>query len=106
MTGVAGSGSRTANALDAGLVARIESARGSALEAQAGIEDVFRSSAAVCCDDASLPTNSTGLRVALAGELALWDELALFAQAELRTGAHVMEIGWLPMAAAGVRYRF
>ncbi len=99
-------GSRTANALDAGVVARIESARGSALEAQAGIEDVFRSSPAVCCDDAPLPTNSTGLRASVTGELALWDELGAFAQAELRTGAHVMEIGWLPTAAAGIRYRF
>jgi hypothetical protein len=99
-------GSRTADALDAGLVARIESARGSAVEAQAGIEGVFRSSPAVCCDDAALPTRSAGVRLSLTGELALWGELALFAQGELRTGAHVLEIGWLPTAAAGVRYRF
>ncbi|MFL5307933.1 MAG: hypothetical protein ACJ8F1_22135 [Polyangia bacterium] len=99
-------GSRTADALDAGLVARIESARGSAVEGQAGVEGVFRSSPAVCCDDAALPTRSAGVRLSLTGELAVSGELALFAQGELRTGAHVMEIRWLPTAAAGVRYRF
>jgi hypothetical protein len=99
-------GSRTANAVDASLVGRIESVRGSAFEAQAGVEDVFRSSPAICCDDAALPTNSVGLRLSVTGELAVWDQLALFAQGELRTGAHVMEIGWLPTAGAGVRYRF
>ncbi len=46
------------------------------------------------------------MRLSVVGELALWGELALFAQGELRTGAHVMEIRWLPTAAAGVRYRF
>ncbi|HVY36455.1 MAG TPA: hypothetical protein VHM31_00925 [Polyangia bacterium] len=99
-------GSRTAHAFDAGLVARIESARGSAVEAQAGVEEVFRSSAAICCDNAALPRTSTGVRVSLLGEVAVWNQLALYAQGELRTGAHIMEIGVLPMAVLGVRYRF
>jgi hypothetical protein len=99
-------GSRTAHAFDVGLVGRLESLRGSALEAQVGVEEVYRSAAAVCCDDAALPRFTTGLRASLVGELAIWDELALFAQAELRTGAHVMESYWLPVAAIGARYRF
>lgn len=99
-------GSRTTHAVDGGLVARIESERGSAVEAQAGVEEVFRSSAVICCDNAALPRTSTGVRLSLVGELAVWNQLALYAQAELRTGAHLMEIGVLPMAALGVRYRF
>lgn len=99
-------GSRAADALDGSLVGRLESARGSAVEAQVGVEGVFRSSAAICCDNAALPTRSAGLRLAVVGELAVSDAVAIFAQGELRTGAHVMEIDWLPTTAAGVRYRF
>jgi hypothetical protein len=99
-------GSRTAHSFDVGLVGRIESLRGSALEAQMGVEKVYRPSAAACCDDAALPRFTTGLRASLLGELAIWDQLALFAYAELRTGAHVMESYWLPIAAIGARYRF
>ncbi len=100
------SGSRSAQAFDAGLVARAQTARGSAVEAQIGAEEVFRASAAVCCDDAPLATRSLGLRASLLGELALSNELALFARAGVRTADHVLELKWLPTASVGVRYRF
>jgi len=99
-------GSRLSQAVDGSLVGRLESVRGHAIEAQVGVEGVFRAAPAGGSDDALLPTESIGLRVALTGEVALWRELALFAHAELRTGAHVTEIRWLPLAALGLRYRF
>ncbi len=99
------SGSRSAHALDAGLIARVESPRGSAIEAQVGAEQVFRSTAAICCDDGALATHSTGFRAGLLGELALSDSLALFARAGLRTADHVLEIRCLPTLSLGVRYR-
>jgi len=99
-------GARLAQAVDGSLVGRLESVRGHAIEAQAGVEGVFRAAPAGGADDALLPTESIGLRVALTGEVAVWRELALFAHAELRTGAHVTGIRWLPVAALGLRYRF
>lgn len=99
-------GARLSQAVDGGLVGRLESMRGDVIEAQVGVEGVSRSAPAGGSDDALLPTESIGLRVALTGEVALWRELALFAHAELRTGAHLTEIRWLPLAALGLRYRF
>jgi hypothetical protein len=99
------SGSRLAHALDAGLVSHLESARGSTLEGQFGVEAVLRGEATVCCDDAALPTSSFGVRLALRGELALSDAWALIAQAGLRTADQVLEIKVLPTFALGVRVR-
>lgn len=99
-------GSRSAHAVDVGLVARAETARGSAVEWQMGAEEVFRATAAVCCDHAALATRSLGLRASVLGELALSDATALFARAGLRTADHVLEIKWMPTASVGVRYRF
>jgi hypothetical protein len=99
-------GSRIANTPDVGLVARVESARGSAVEVQLGGEAVFREARAICCDDAALRTRTFGVRVALEGELALSPAWALVGQAGVRTGDHVLEIRILPTASAGVRYRF
>ncbi len=99
------SGSRLAHALDAGLVGHLESAGGSTVEGQFGVEAVLRAEATVCCDDAALPTSSFGVRIALRGELALSDAWALVAQAGLRTADQVLEIKVLPTFAAGVRVR-
>jgi hypothetical protein len=100
------SGSRFAQAPDAGVVGHLESAGGSTLEGQLGVEGVFREEATLCCDDAALPTSSFGVRLALRGELALSDAWALVAQAGLRTADHLLEINFLPTFAVGVRVRF
>jgi len=99
------SGSRFAHAPDAGVVGHLESARGSTLEGQLGVEAVLREQAIICCDDAALPTSSVGVRIALRGELALSDAWALIAQAGLRTADHLLEINVLPTLAVGVRVR-
>ena len=99
------SGSRFAHAPDVGLVGHLESARGSSLEGQFGVEAVLREEAVICCDNAALPTSSLGVRIGLRGELALTDRWALTAQAGLRTADHLLEIDILPTLAAGVRVR-
>jgi len=99
------SGSHFAHAPDVGLVGHLESARGSSLEGQFGVEAVLREEAVICCDNAALPTSSFGVRIGLRGELALTDRWALTAQAGLRTADHLLEIDILPTLAAGVRVR-
>ena len=84
----------------------LESARGSTLEGQFGIEAVLREEEVICCDDAALRTSSFGMRIALRGELALSDAWALTAQAGLRTADHLLEIKVLPTFAVGARVRF
>lgn len=98
-------GSRYAQAPDVGLAGHLESSGGSAFEAQAGIETVFRKQAASCCDNAALQTFSTGIRLVLRGDLALSPTWALYAELGLRTGDHVFEIKVLPTAWVGVRLR-
>jgi len=99
-------GSRSGHALDAGVVGRIESSGGKVLEGGVGFEGLFRGTPAGCCDNAFLPTASAGLRFALLSELALTDSAALFIRGVLRTAQHLPEIGVLPIADAGLRYRF
>ena len=89
-----------------GVVGHLESAGGSTLEGQFGVEAVLREEEVLCCDDAALPTSSFGVRLALRGELALSDAWALVAQAGLRTADHLLEIRVLPTFAVGVRVRF
>jgi hypothetical protein len=98
-------GSRYAHAPDASAVVHVESAEGSSLEGQLGVEGVFRAQAAVCCDHAALATTSFGVRAAVRGELALSPAWALFGEAGLRTADHVLEIKMLPTLAAGIRVR-
>jgi len=98
-------GSRLAEAADAGLVAHLESLRGSAIEVQLGGEALFREAAAICCDNAALRTRSYGVRASVRGDLALSRSWGLFAQAGVRTADHVMEISILPTLSAGVRLR-
>jgi hypothetical protein len=99
------SGSQFAQAPDASMVGHLESARGSTLEGQLGVEAVLREKAVICCDDAALRTSSFGVRVALRGELAVSEAWALVAEAGLRTADHLLEIKVLPTLAAGVRVR-
>ena len=99
-------GSRAAHAADVGLVGRIESAGGSAFEAQAGVEAVFRGTEVGCCDSERLRTASAGVRVALLGEAAITHDVALVGHFGLRTGDHLTELTWLPAVDAGLRYRF
>jgi len=99
------SGSRFAHGPDAGVVGHLESAGGSTLEGQFGVEAVLRGEEVICCDNAALPTSSFGVRLALRGELALSDRWALIAQAGLRTADHLLEIDLLPTLAVGVRVR-
>lgn len=99
------SGSRFAHAPDAGVVGHLESAGGSKLEGQFGVEAVLRGEEVICCDNAPLSTSSFGVRLALRGELALSDRWALIAQAGLRTADHLLEIDLLPTLAVGVRVR-
>lgn len=98
-------GSRLAQVPDVGLVARLESARGSSIEAEAGGEAVLRATDVICCDS-NLPKSSVGARLGLKAELALTPRFALFAQLGLRTAAHLLEINVLPLASAGLRARF
>jgi hypothetical protein len=98
-------GSRLAQAPDAGVVAHFESAAGSMLEGQLGVEAVLRQEATLCCDDAALPTSSIGVRLALRAELAVSDAWALVGEAGLRTADHLLEIKVLPTFAVGVRVR-
>lgn len=98
-------GSRFAQVPDVGLVARAESARGSSIEAEAGVEAVLRAQSVTCCDS-TLPSSSLGARLALKAEWALSPTWALFAQLGLRTASHVLDIKVLPLASAGIRARF
>jgi hypothetical protein len=98
-------GSRFAQAPDAGVVVHFESAAGSALEGQFGVEAVLRREATLCCDNAALPTSSVGVRLALRGELAVSDAWALVGEAGLRTADHLLEIKVLPTLSVGVRVR-
>ncbi len=100
------SGSRIAHAPDASVVGHLESAGGSTLEGQFGVEAVLRDEAVYCCDSQGLPTSSFGVRLALRGELALSAAWALVAQAGLRTADHILEIKILPTVAVGARVRF
>jgi hypothetical protein len=98
-------GSRWAQAPDIGFVGHLEAAGGSAFEVQAGLEALFRQQEVTCCDDAGLPTQSAGFRLLLRGDLALSSALALYAEAGLRTAAHLLEIRVLPTLWGGVRVR-
>ena len=100
------SGSRFAHALDGGVVGHLESAGGSTLEGQFGVEAVLRQEEVLCCDNAALATSSFGIRLALRGELAIYRTWAMVAQAGLRTADHLLEIKILPTFALGVRARF
>ena len=99
------SGTRWAQAPDAGVVAHLETAGGSVLEGQFGAEAVLRALPTLYQDSRTLTTSSFGVRLALRGELALSDAWALVAQAGLRTADQVLEIKVLPTFAAGVRVR-
>jgi hypothetical protein len=79
---------------------------GHSVAAELGLEEVFRQSYFYCCDSAGLAASSFGVRVMLAGEVALARHLSLFARLGVRTAAHILEIRILPLAMAGMAVNF
>jgi hypothetical protein len=99
-------GSRLSHAPDVGYVFHFESDTGSAFQIDVGVEAVYRARAVVCCDNAALATSSTGVRVALMGELAMTPTWALYGHLGVRTADHLLEVKVLPTLSAGLRARF
>ncbi len=99
-------GSRISHAPDVGYVFHVESDSGSTFQIDLGVEAVYRARAAFCCDNAPLATSSTGVRVAVMGELAMTPVWALYGHLGVRTADHIFEIKLLPTLAAGLRARF
>jgi len=90
---------------DAGLAYRKRWAGGSLFTAEGGMETVARPNG-IYCNDSSLSTRSGGLRVSTGGQYALTRGLGLYGRIGLRTGQHLMEIGFLPELWAGVAFEF
>ena len=99
-------GSRIAHAPDIGYVFHVESATGSVVQVDVGVETVYRAETTQCCDNAALATSSTGARIAVMGELAMTPTWALYGHLGLRTADHIFELKMLPTLAAGLRARF
>lgn len=57
-------------------------------------------------NDSGLSARSNGLRFSTGGQYALARGLGLYGRIGLRTGQHVMEIGFLPDLWAGVAFEF
>ena len=94
-----------ATAVDAGLAYRKRWAGGSLFTAEGGAETVARRNG-VYCNDSGLSARSNGLRFSTGGQYALTRGLSLYGRIGLRTGEHVMEIGFLPELWAGVAFEF
>jgi hypothetical protein len=94
------------DSFDLGVRLSVRSPAGHGLTAELGLEEVIRKERFYCCDSAGLDPASFGVRVMLAGELALAQHLALFAHLGVRTAAHLLEIRILPVAMAGVAVNF
>jgi len=94
-----------ATSLDAGLAYRKRWAGGSLFAAEGGVETVYRPHD-VGCNDSGLAARSSGLRFSTGGQYALTRGLGLYGRIGLRTGEHVMEIGFLPEVWAGVAFEF
>jgi hypothetical protein len=99
-------GSRISHAPDIGYVFHFESDTGSAFQVDVGVEAVYRAEAVICCDHAPLAKTSTGVRVALMGELAMTPAWALYGHLGVRTADHLLEVKVLPTLSAGLRARF
>jgi len=92
-----------ATAWDAGLAYRARFAEGSLIAAEAGVEHVSRPTG-IYCNDSVLDAQSNGVRVNVAGQYALTRRLGLLGRIGVRTGQHVMEIGFLPEFWIGLAY--
>jgi hypothetical protein len=99
-------GSRLSHAPDVGYVFHFESDSGSTFQIDVGAEAVYRTEAVSCCDHAPLAQASTGVRVALMGELAMTPTWALYGHFGVRTADHLPEVKVLPTLAIGLRARF
>lgn len=94
-----------ATSWDAGLAYRKRWAGGSLFAAEGGAEMVSRPRD-VGCNDSGLDAQSNGLRFSAGGQYALTRGLGLYGRIGLRTGQHVMEIGFLPELWVGVAFEF
>jgi hypothetical protein len=92
-----------ATAWDAGLAYRVRFAEGSLIAAETGVEHVSRPTG-IYCNDSVLPAQSNGVRVNVGGQYALTRRLGLLGRIGVRTGQHVIEIGFLPEFWIGLAY--
>jgi len=92
-----------ATAWDAGLAYRVRFAEGSLIAGEAGVEHVSRPTG-IYCNDSVLDAQSNGVRVNVAGQYALTRRFGLLGRIGVRTGQHVMEIGFLPEFWIGLAY--
>jgi hypothetical protein len=99
-------GSQLSHAPDVGYVFHFEADTGSTFQIDFGVEAVYRAQAVICCDHAPLATTSTGVRVAVMGELAMTPTWALYGHVGVRTADHLLEVKILPTLSAGLRARF
>jgi len=90
-------------AWDAGVAYRKRFAGGSLFTTETGVEFVSRGRG-IGCNDSVLPGASGGLRLAVAGQVALTRWLGIYGRAGVRTGAHLLEIGFLPELWAGLAF--
>jgi len=91
------------SAWDAGLAYRKRWAGGSLFAAEGGVEYVSRDHG-IYCNDSVVPGASGGLRLAVGGQVALTRWLGIYGRAGVRTGSHLMEIGFLPELWAGLAF--
>ena len=94
-----------ATSWDAGLAYRKRWASGSLFAVEGGVETVSRPQG-VYCNDSALRADSNGVRFSAGGQYALTRGLGLYGRIGLRTGQHVMELGFLPEILAGVAFEF
>lgn len=90
-------------AWDAGVAYRKRFAGGSLFTTETGVEFVSRGQG-LYCNDSVLPGTSGGLRLAIAGQVALTRWLGIYGRAGVRTGSHLIEIGFLPEVWAGLAF--
>jgi hypothetical protein len=90
-------------AWDAGVAYRKRFADGSLFTTETGVEYMSRGQP-LSCNDSGLPGSSGGVRLVIAGQVALTRWLGIYARVGVRTGAHLNEIGFLPDAWAGLAF--
>jgi hypothetical protein len=92
-----------ATAWDGGIAYRKRWAGGSLFAAETGVEFVSRDHG-FFCNDSVVSGSSGGLRVSLAGQLAITHGFGLYARMGVRTGDHLTEIHFLPELLAGIAF--
>jgi hypothetical protein len=94
-----------AQALDLGIVLRHRSPRGHLFQADLGLETLWRAEA-LGCNDSGVGKRSTGARIGLLGQVALFPHVGLFGRVGVRTAEHLLEIDALPQAEVGLAFEF